>query len=140
MNQSHLRCTYHHRDTIAIVLGACLAGLACHDHATTWSAEARSPDSRWLATARTEQWGGPGTASAATSVFLKQGSQDAAEVLGFSHGAPTMNLTMEWVTPKHFKVAYGPIAHGDSVTVSFQAVRIADIEITLRQIPESSRR
>jgi len=128
------------RNKFALVLGACLTLLACRDQATTWSAEAPSPDGRWLGSARTEQWGGFGTAHRATTVFLKQGAQDPAEILEFSHEAPTIHVTMTWLTPTHFDVTYGPERRGDSVSVSFQAVKIADIEITLRQVRDTSLR
>jgi len=62
------------------------------------------------------------------------------EVLGFSHEAPTIHLTMTWLTPTHFDVTYGPERRGDSVSVYFQVVKIAGIAITLRRIPETSLR
>ncbi len=73
------------------VLAACalMCGCpeACKEGGTTWTAEARSPDGLWLATARSQQWGGPGTAYDATTVYLKwvRGSQPPIQILGFSH-------------------------------------------------------
>jgi len=118
-----------------VIVGTCLLASGCRDATTTWSAEARSPDGNWLATARSQQWGGPGTAYDATSVSLKQGTQPAVEVLGFSHGASTMNVKMNWLTPRHFEVTYRPLP-GDSVTLDLQMVRLADVDISLRRLSD----
>jgi hypothetical protein len=83
-----------------IIFSACLFGLGCQDVGTTWEEEARSPDGLWLAAARSQQWGGPGTAYDATSVYLKwvRGSQPPVLVMAFSHQFATMNLKMKWLT------------------------------------------
>jgi len=116
---------------LAIIGGYPLA--SCRDVATTWSAQIRSPDGHWLAAARSERWGGPGTAFDATSVFLKQEGQSEVEVLGFSHSDSTMTLLMKWLTPTRFDVAYAPLA-GDSVTLDLQMVRMAGVEITVHRL------
>src|SRR5882672_10318713 len=69
------------------LVGFCIVEVGCQDVATTWSTEARSPDGRWLASARTQQWSGPGTAYDATTVSLKQlgTSLSPTQVLVFSH-------------------------------------------------------
>src|SRR5437588_13094224 len=105
-----------------VIVGTCLLASGCRDATTTWSAEARSPDGNWLASARSQQWGGPGTAHDATTVSLKQGTQPAGEGLGSSPAASTMNLRVNWLTPRHFEVTYMPLP-GDSVTVGPQVVR-----------------
>jgi hypothetical protein len=122
---------------LLIIVGVCLLGAGCQDVATTWSAEARSPDGRWLATARSQQWGGPGTAYDATTVYLKRitGSQAPTQVLVFSHEYATMNLRMEWVTPTHLDVAYGASARpGDHVSLDFQVVKISGIDISVQDL------
>jgi hypothetical protein len=122
-----------------LAFGVCILVAGCRDIATTWSAEARSPDGHWVATARTQQWGGPGTAYDATSVFLKQGSQPPTQILGFSHQYATMNLKMTWVTPAHLEVTYGPSERpGDHVSVDLQVVRIAGVDISLRKLSGES--
>jgi len=55
-----------------VVIGICVLGAGCQHVATTWSAEAKSPDGLWAATARSQQWGGPGTAYDATTVYLQR--------------------------------------------------------------------
>jgi hypothetical protein len=115
----------------------CILSNSCQNPVTTWSAEARSPDGYWLATARSQQWSGPGNAYDATSVYLKRtnASEDPIEILGFSHQYATMNLKMEWVTPRHLEVTYGAsINPGDQVDLYFQAVKCAGIEISVREL------
>jgi hypothetical protein len=121
--------------TAFVILGICVLVSGCQDVATTWSAEARSPDGLWLATARSQQWGGPGTAFDATTVYLKRidGSQPSMQVLGFSHQYATMDLKLKWITPTHLEVTYGPSAKPqDHVDLEFQAVKCAGIDISVR--------
>jgi|SRR5208282_3785275 len=126
------------RTAIALmVIAVCVLGSGCQDVGTTWSAEARSPDGLWLATARSQQWGGLGTAYDATTVYLKwiKGSQPPTQVLGFSHQYATMNLNMEWLTPTHLEVTYGPSASpGDHVSLDFQAIKCGGIDISVRDL------
>jgi hypothetical protein len=91
----------------------------------------------WIASARSQQWSGPGNAYDATTVYLKwiKGSRPPTEVLEFSHQYATMNLEMEWVTPTHLNVTYGPSARpGDQVSLDFQVVKIGGIDISVRQL------
>jgi len=120
-----------------IIIGVSVLGSGCQDVATIWTAEARSPDGYWLASASTVQHGGPGTAGIITSVYLKRTnvSQSPMEVLGFSCNGPasrpggTINLTMKWVTPSHLEVAYD--GHPD---LYFQVVKIGGIDISVRDL------
>ena len=102
--------------------------------ATTWVATLRSPDGHWLATACSQYGAGPGTAWAATSVYLSQPSQPPVEVLAFDQQLILMHVAMKWLTPAHFEVSYGPRRPSDVIGVNFQAVKLAGIDITLRQI------
>ena len=129
------------KSVLVWVLAACALMCGCpeayKEGGTTWTAEARSPDGLWLATARSQQWGGPGTAYDATTVYLQwvRGSQPPIQILGFSHQYATMNLKMEWVTPTHLDVTYGPSAGpGDQVSLNFQAIKCANIEISARDL------
>jgi hypothetical protein len=125
------------RATLLTVISLCISGSGCMDEGgTTWSTETRSPDGLWLATARSQQWGGPGGAYDATTVYLNwiKGSQPPAQVLVFSHQYATMNLNMEWVSPTHLNVTYGPSASpGDSVSLGFQVVKCYGIDISVRE-------
>lgn len=118
-----------------------ILGSGCQGPATTWSAESRSPDGLWLAFARSQQWAGPGTAYDATTVYLKwiKGTQSPIEILGFSHQYATMHLRMEWITPKHLNIIYAPTSKsGDHVIVDFQAIKCADIEISIQELTSAA--
>lgn len=115
---------------VAPLLGSCR-----EDDASTWSAEVRSPDGHWLATAESRYGAGPGTAWAATSVYLRQASQSPTEVLEFDQQFSHMHLTMQWLTPRDLEVSYGPRGPGDNVGVDLQVVRVADVNISLRKVP-----
>jgi hypothetical protein len=77
-----------------------------------WSAEARSPDGRWLATAETEQTSGFGTGYVWTEVYLKRASifSLSSLILQFDHdpdnASPTIGLALKWVTSSHLEVTY----------------------------------
>lgn len=128
------------RAVLLALFGLCVLGVSCQDVATTWSAEARSPDGQWLATARTQQWGGPGTAYDATTVYLKKVNTGEAptRVLVFSHQYSTMNLKMEWRAPTHLEVKYGASARpGDHVSLQFQVVKMSGIDISVQELPDA---
>ena len=121
-----------------LILLVCVLMSGCREApTTTWSAHARSPDGTWLAIARSEQGGGIGGAYDVTTVSLKRanGSQPPTQVLLFSHEYSSMNLKMEWLTPTHLNVTYGPSARpGDHADLNFQAVKCAGVEISVRDL------
>lgn len=118
-----------------VVIPLCVAGCSSGP-TTTWATEARSPSKRWLATARSEQWGGMGTAYDATTVSVSgNGSQPPQDVLTFSHEYATMRLTMKWIDDSHLLVQYAESGKpGDQVTLDFQVVRYAGITISAQRI------
>jgi hypothetical protein len=131
---------------------ACLVIPGCHDVVTTWSARVQSPDGGWVAIARTQQFGGPGTAGDLTTVYLQRhleppgshrpGASEAQEpmqILVFSHQWRTMRLNMKWLSPRHLEVVYGPSSRPwDHVDVDFQVVKIAGIDVSLQKLNSSS--
>jgi hypothetical protein len=125
---------------VFVVALSCVLGCGGQDDvATTWSAEAKSPDGRWLATARSQQWGGPGTAYDATTVSLKKlhSSDPPKQVLLFSHQFGTMNLDMKWLTATHLDVTYGPSARaGDHVNLDSKIARFDGIEISVQNLTD----
>jgi hypothetical protein len=116
-----------------MVIGLCALVFGCRDSAIIWSAESRSPDGHWLASARTEQFGGAGTASVETSVYLKQNSQPPVEILEFSNDSAfpsgVTNVDMNWVNPTHLEVTYK-----GHPTIDFQAVKCSGVDISLRDL------
>jgi hypothetical protein len=129
-----------------IIIGVWVLSSGCHDAPTIWTAEARSPDGLWIASARTIQNGGFGSAHIDTIVYLKwtRDSNPPQEVLGFScdgaaprpyvldnvaNAGGTINLTMKWVTPSHLDVTYDK--HPD---LYFQVVKFAGIGISVHDL------
>lgn len=119
--------------TWVFTVASCALLSGCRDKGTIiWSKEMRSPDGRWLATAATRQWSGPGNAYVATTVYLKEkdSQEPPVEVLGFSNDSAypsgVTNVTMDWVTPKHLNVTYGSHA-----TLDFQAIKCSGIDISV---------
>jgi hypothetical protein len=108
---------------------------------TVWKTEVRSPDGLWIASADTVQNGGFGNAHIDTVVYLKwtRDSQEPQEILAFSCNGPvprpylldsanaggTIDLKLNWVTPKHLVVTYDN--HPD---LYFQVVKTGGIEIS----------
>ncbi len=125
---------------LIIIIGLCVLGLSCDDGETTWSSEARSPDGLRLATATSRSEGGGPTAYDFTTVTLKflRRPDPATEVLGFTQQYPTMNVKMEWITPKHLNVTYGPRDASDHVSLDFQVVKMSGIEISVQDLATQS--
>ena len=112
---------------ICIFVGGCE-----RNPVTTWSAEAKSPDGKWVAMARSEQWSGPGNNFDATTVSLNQagGTIPPVEILMFDHNSAHMDLKMTWMSSTHLDVEYGSNAQ-----INFQAVKaFGQIEITARPL------
>ncbi|MGA9884871.1 MAG: hypothetical protein WBQ34_14235 [Candidatus Acidiferrales bacterium] len=124
--------------TVAIFLFTVIVGLGipgCGGEATIWSTQLRSPDGRWLASAKTVENSGFGTGSLATYVYLKwtNGSQAPENILLLIHdpnsSSRTINLSMKWVTPSHLDVSYN-----GSARVDFQVVKYGDVDISLHDL------
>ncbi len=121
-----------------IIVGACALASGCGP-ATIWSAEARSPDGLWLASARTLENSGFGTGAFITEVYLKRTnvSKPQQAILSFWHdpslpspqSGATINLIMNWATPTHLEVIYD--GHAD---LGFQVVKYAGIDISVRNL------
>lgn len=118
---------------LLIIVGICASVFGCRDSAVIWSAKSWSPDGRFLAIARTEQFGGPGTAGVETSVYLKQDSQAPVEILELSnesaYPAGVTNVTMNWLTASHLELTYKGHA-----SLNFQVVKCAGIDISVRDL------
>jgi hypothetical protein len=140
MSACEHRCAGIRNGIPLLVITACLLLFGCQDVGTTWSAQARSPDGQWVAIARSQQWGGPGTAADGTTVYLKRlrVSQAPIEILEFSQQSARISLKMEWLTPTHLEVTYGPESPGDDINLDFQVVKIAGIDISVRSLSNPS--
>jgi hypothetical protein len=119
------------RIALALFIAICVLGASgCDVEDEIWTANAPSPDGRWLATARTLETSGTGLIH--TDVFLKwtKGSNSPEHILGFVHDGPrTINLSMNWVAPTHLDVTYDRLA-----TVDLQVVKLGDVDISPRDL------
>jgi len=117
-----------------LIAGVCVSTASCHNGDVTWSAQARSPDGKVVALARTIASSGFGTGSIETTVALNWAgdTRPPQEVVGFSdqYEAPEKTMVaMKWLTPTHLEVAYR-----SPRDVDFQAIKWANIEISLRDM------
>ncbi len=116
-----------------IIVGVCVLLSACRDNPTmTWSSEARSPDGRWIASARTDQYSGPGNAGLYTTVELRRtsGQKSPMEILLLDQQeVGPITLKMNWLTSSHLEVAYT-----EHATLDFQVVKSAGIDISVRDL------
>jgi hypothetical protein len=116
-----------------IIVGVCTLLSGCQDSATIWSAESPSPNGYWLASAKTEQFGGPGTAGVYTTVYLKQGSHSPVQILTFSNESAypsgITSVGMNWVSASHLEVTYK--GHAD---LQFQVVKFAGVDVSVQDL------
>jgi hypothetical protein len=147
----NLRPRRYSKSIPLMILGVSLLWSGCRpslDDLTVWKTEVRSPDGLWIASARTIQNGGFGSAHIDTLVYLQQtnASQPSTQVLGFDCEGPvphpyaldnvanaggTINLTMQWLTPSHLDVTYD----GRKGNLGFQVVKIAGtIDISVHDL------
>jgi hypothetical protein len=107
----------------------------------TWTATAPSPDGVWVAEAHSEQGGGFGGDNDVTIVQLRRvaGSQPPIQILLFSQEYATIYLQMNWVNSSQLNVLYGPSSRpGDRVTLDFQAIKCAGVDITAHDVSSAS--
>jgi hypothetical protein len=117
-----------------MVIGACCLELSCDRSGvkTIWSAEVRSPDGHWLASAQTEQHSGFGTGGVVTNVYLKstKGSRALQLILVLFHNPDDpprpIGLSMKWAAPSQLVVTYNGRAK-----VDFEVAKYGDVYISL---------
>src|SRR6185437_11149210 len=93
----------HRRFWLATIL-FCGVLSGCRDVGTIWSTESHPPDGQWIALAKTEQFGGPGTAGLQSTVSLKRvkGPQNKIAILMLSSQETTsIEPKVNWLTPSH---------------------------------------
>lgn len=114
----------------------CVSAFGCEDAETIWSTESRSPDGGWVATAKTDQYGGPGTAGIISTVSLRQvkGRQDKIEILQLSQNASSIDLKLNWLTSSHLEITFKQPA-----SIDFQAIKCGGIDISVRDLSSVTR-
>jgi hypothetical protein len=120
------------RPALVLLVGTCVLVSGCGGSSLVWSAEARSPDGKMVARARTFQPSGIGTGEIGTDVDLNwtSGSQSPTLILSFSDGSDEpgdRSVGMNWLNPKHLELTYK-----GNRTVDFEAIKCHDIDITVR--------
>ena len=127
-------------NALCLLIGILLFGCSKAPIAT-WSATAPSPDGVWVAEAHSEQGGGFGGDNDVTIVQLRRtaGSQAPIQILLFSQEYATISLQMNWVNSSQLNVLYGPSSRpGDHVSLDFQAIKCAGVDITARDVSSVS--
>src|SRR5438067_9417190 len=90
----------------------CVTGSGCKGSQMVWSAEARSPDGKMIATARAFANGGFGiSGSPATFVYLNwtTGAQSPTEILSLADESDTaadIGVGMNWLSPTLLELTY----------------------------------
>lgn len=123
-------------------VGVCVLTAGCKESQAIWSDEAKSPDGKMLATARSFANGGFGVSGApATFVYLNwaTGSQKPMQVLSLESEFDTPDeakVGMKWLSPSHLELTY----QGNHQHIDFQAVKFVGIDISVRDLanPTSS--
>ena len=122
------------RPSALVMFGFCLLMTSCKNTERTWSAQAKSPDGRYVVTAETLRPGGWGTgAPAQTTVDLNytSGHQSSSEILTFVDGSDEpdgMNVAIKWLSPTQLELSYK-----GHPTIEFQAVKCRGIDISTRE-------
>jgi hypothetical protein len=99
-----------------------------------WSVEVKSPDGEKVAAGKTFDNTGPGTdGPSVTVVYLNYKYQKPKEILAFvnnSYPAADAAVDIKWLSSTRLEVTY----HKDKQEVDFQAIKLGDVEITLKTI------
>ena len=130
----------------AIATVAALAVLSgCQGDPTVWKKDVLAPGGAWVATARTKQWGGFGSAWVETTVSVKKldgtvnhgkpfdvlsypGGGVISKAYVLSNDNADTDLQLTWSAPTHLQ-----IYHRSVVSPDLEVVRFADIDISFRQ-------
>jgi hypothetical protein len=116
----------------ALVLGLCLCASACDDTEIAWKVQSKSPDGYWIAEAINTMAGGFGDSTDTTNVFLTMAKNEKfrSVVISLSpEGARSGGVKLTWLSKRHLEVQYD-----GKTEVDFQAIKCADVEISLRHV------
>ena len=116
--------------------------LGCQGDPTVWKKDFPSPNGAWVATARTKQWGGFGSAWVETSISIQKvdktvnrgQSFDVLSYPGGGAGGPAYvlsdanadhDLQVTWLSPTHLQ-----IAHKTAIDPDLEVIRFSDVDIS----------
>ena len=131
-----------YRLVVAFIFLASVSG--CRHDPTVWRKEFRSPDGAWIATARTEQQGGFGSAWVETIVSIRKADGTvnrgkSFDVFSFPGGGRIPktyvlsdenldpDLRVRWVSPTQLQ-----ISHLSAVDPGLKVVRFADVDVSFQ--------
>ena len=109
----------------------CLVIYVCNDSKIIGRFQSTSPDGRWVASATTEQYSGPGTEGVIITVRLKRvgNVHPPSDVLVFEEkGGDPPSVAMYWQNPTHLIVSYR------NSDLDFQAVKCGGVDISVQAL------
>lgn len=146
-----LHCNHSIAQKLKLILILCVAASGCvnKNNNLVWIETLPSPDGKYIATAKTIQDGGFGSAYIGTEVDLEQAHipKTQTTVVSFDCGGPvprpyildnaankggTINLSLKWTSPTELLVSYG----GNPI-INFQAIKYQMITIKLEKLKAS---
>lgn len=110
--------------------------VACSDP-VTWSAQCRSSDGTWIATAHTVEHSGFGTGGAETTVEIKRssGSESSERVLAFADDGRAIKLKIQWDGSSRLSVVYD----ADPQMLYYQVAKTSGVDISVRDVSDDSK-
>ena len=125
---------------LLLIISICFVFSGCSRSNTVWSAQSTSPDGRVIVNARaTEENAGLSIISGVdTNVYINWVDDKRPPTLILSISDVTdapkdTSVTMTWLSAKDLQLNYA-----GKHDLDFQAVRWADIQISVRQLPSNS--
>lgn len=134
---------------MALTVSSLLVG--CRYDPTVWKQDFRAPGGAWIAKARTDQWGGFGSAYVATTVSLVRvdgtyNKGEAFDVFSYPGGGPIpktyvlsddnadRDLHLKWLTPTHLEVTHLSLVEQPTLEV----IRFGNVDVTFRLSPSQA--
>lgn len=116
---------------VFLVAMGLLTLIGCKDP-VTWSAESRSPDSKWVAYARTIEHGGFGTGGVETNVEIRRSDRAGSpqRVLSFADDGAAIRLTLRWEGPSRLVATF----KGNPDLLYFQVVKTSGLQISTQNL------
>jgi hypothetical protein len=147
MNVLEKRNTSGATSVVVLPILACfwmLVGCKANVDPTVWKRDFACPSGAWVATARTYQWGGFGSAWVETTVSVKKldgtvnhgkpfdvfsypGGGTIPKTYVLSDANADTNLKIAWLTPTHLQ-----IIHQTPIQPDLEVIRFSDIDISFK--------
>ncbi|HEV2645725.1 MAG TPA: hypothetical protein VGU46_05100 [Acidobacteriaceae bacterium] len=119
--------------------------VGCHYDPTVWKESIHSPDGAWIAEARTDQWGGFGSAYVATTVSLTRVDRTynkgkAFDILIYPGGGQIpktyvlsddnadQDLNLNWLSPTHLEITHASPMEAPNLEV----IRFGNVDVSYK--------